>query len=155
MDVDSSGSMQMGADGVIALDFNMLSNRADRVRLRQGVRRLLDLLESGVLSHVVSDVFVDDQGSGIDTIPRGESPADDDALDDWMRAHLDSYVHAACSCRLDAAVGAGGVLRGWQGINVIDASVLPTMPRANTMVPTLMLAESLVGDLLVLLNNMA
>lgn len=153
MDVESSGSIRLDGNDEPIINFDMLSSRADRVRLRQGVRRVLAMLDSGALEEVSSGIFVDEHGSSVDTIPRGESASDDDALDEWMSEHLGPYVHAACSCRLDAAVGHGGVLRGWQGINIIDASVLPIMPRANTQLPTMMLAETLVGDLLVLLNN--
>ncbi len=156
MDVESRGSVKVDSNGEPVVRFNMLSERADRVRLRHGVRRLVQLLVDGVFEDLVSDIYTDAEGAGLGSVPVSRTSlfdlsTDDDALDDWMHQHLGDYVHAACSCQLDTAVGNGGTVRGWQGISVIDASVMPKLPRANTQVPTLMLAESLATQLLVLL----
>lgn len=159
MAVESSGSVTVDSNGDPVVNFNMLSERADRVRLRYGVRRVIELLETDVFADVVASVAVDEHGFGLDSVPLGASlfpdGGADDMLDDWMREHLGAYVHAGCSCAVGGAVGNAGVVRGWQGVSVIDASALPIMPRANTQLPTLMLAETLAGQLLVLINSQA
>ena len=42
-----------------------------------------------------------------------------------------------------AVVDHAGHVHGISGLTVADASVMPTIPRANTNVPTLMIAEKL------------
>ena len=55
--------------------------------------------------------------------------------------------HPVGSCRMGrvddalAVTGPSGRVHGLGGLRVCDASVMPTIPRANTMVPTIMLAE--------------
>ena len=52
----------------------------------------------------------------------------------------------AASDPLAVTDGAGRV-RGVEGLRVCDASLMPTIPRANTNVPTLMMAER-IADLI-------
>ncbi len=158
MDVESRGSVTVDGNGQPVVRFNMLDCSADRARLRQGLRRLVELLEAGVLDGQVAEIYTDDSGGGLGSVPSVRSSlfdldARDEELDGWMREHLGDYVHAAGTCALDLAVGNGGVVRGWQGVSVIDASVMPKLPRSNTQLPTLMLAESLVSQLQVHLNS--
>ena len=43
----------------------------------------------------------------------------------------------------DAVVDTEGRVRGIAGLRVIDASIMPTAPRGNTNIPTLMVAEKI------------
>ena len=62
-----------------------------------------------------------------------------------MRAKGGTVFHAIGSCRM----GADGMavvddrlrIHGLRGIRVADASIMPTMPSANTNAATLMIAE--------------
>ncbi|MBF6065984.1 hypothetical protein IU500_32905 [Nocardia terpenica] len=64
-----------------------------------------------------------------------------------IRAETVSYQHPVGTCRMGpdddpAAVTDGrGAVRGIDGLHVVDASTMPTIPRANTNLSTLMLAE--------------
>jgi choline dehydrogenase len=44
-----------------------------------------------------------------------------------------------------AVVDRTGNVHGLDGLAVIDASIMPTIPAANTNLPTMMLAEHLAG----------
>jgi 5-(hydroxymethyl)furfural/furfural oxidase len=43
----------------------------------------------------------------------------------------------------DAVVDPEGRVRGIAGLRVIDASIMPTAPRGNTNIPTIMVAEKI------------
>jgi choline dehydrogenase len=64
-----------------------------------------------------------------------------------------SYHHPVGTCRMgpatdpDAVVDAGGRMYGVDGLVVADASIMPGIPRANTHLPTMMLAERIAGCL--------
>jgi choline dehydrogenase len=65
----------------------------------------------------------------------------------WVRGHGGGYWHPVGTCRMGpagdpgAVVDALGRLHGIEGVVVADASIFPTIPRANTNLPTLGAAE--------------
>ena len=75
--------------------------------------------------------------------------ADDDALDQFVIANATGTWHATCSCRMGgdddpmAVTDNEGRVRGVQGLRVVDASIFPTVPCANTNAPTIMSAEKI------------
>jgi 5-(hydroxymethyl)furfural/furfural oxidase len=42
---------------------------------------------------------------------------------------------------------AAGRVHGIAGLRVIDASIMPTVPRGNTNIPTIMLAEKIAAEI--------
>ena len=74
---------------------------------------------------------------------------DDDALAEHIRQNVAGMFHVAGTCRMgastdrDAVVDRTGRVRGFEGLRVVDASIMPTVPRANTNIPTIMLAEKI------------
>jgi 5-(hydroxymethyl)furfural/furfural oxidase len=74
---------------------------------------------------------------------------DDEALEDFIRKTAIAVGHAACTCRMGAgddpmAVTDGqGRVRGVAGLRVVDASLFPVLPCADTNFPTLMTAEKI------------
>ena len=75
--------------------------------------------------------------------------ADDLLLDDFLRANVHGVWHASGTCRMGAAddpeavVDPEGRVYGMTGLRVVDASVMPCVPRANTNFPTIMVAEKM------------
>ena len=74
---------------------------------------------------------------------------DDDALAEHIRQNVAGMFHVAGTCRMgaaddrDAVVDNAGRVRGFDGLRVVDASIMPTVPRANTNIPTIMVAEKI------------
>jgi 5-(hydroxymethyl)furfural/furfural oxidase len=74
---------------------------------------------------------------------------DDDALAEHIRQNVAGMFHVAGTCRMgattdrDAVVDRAGRVRGFDGLRVVDASIMPTVPRANTNIPTIMIAEKI------------
>ena len=74
---------------------------------------------------------------------------DDDALEAFVRKAAIGVWHASCSCRMGrpedpmTVVDTQGRVKGIQGLRVVDASIFPVVPCANTNFPTLMAAEKI------------
>lgn len=72
---------------------------------------------------------------------------DDDAIADWIKSSVWSGWHVSGTCRMGRDGDPGAVLdarcrvRGVHGLRVIDASVMPTIIRANTNITTIAIAE--------------
>jgi 5-(hydroxymethyl)furfural/furfural oxidase len=78
-----------------------------------------------------------------------EVMGDDEAMEAFVRKAAIGVWHASCSCRMGApddpmaVVDTQGRVRGLQGLRVVDASIFPVVPCANTNFPTLMAAEKI------------
>ena len=74
---------------------------------------------------------------------------DDSALEAFVRKSTIGVWHASCSCRMGraddpmAVVDHVGRVKGVQGLRVVDASIFPVVPCANTNFPVLMSAEKI------------
>ncbi|WP_394195377.1 GMC family oxidoreductase [Microbacterium foliorum] len=69
----------------------------------------------------------------------------DDGIDDWVRRTAITYHHQVGTCRMgsdaEAVVDPLLRVRGLEGLSVIDASVIPTVPTGNTNAPAAMIGE--------------
>ena len=79
---------------------------------------------------------------------------DDAALEAFVKKAAIGVWHASCTCRMGRAedpmsvVDTQGRVKGVQGLRVVDASVFPIVPCANTNFPTLMTAEKIADAVL-------
>jgi 5-(hydroxymethyl)furfural/furfural oxidase len=95
------------------------------------------------LRHYVIDNFVV-EGFTFDQVMN-----DDEALEAFVRKATIGVWHASCSCRMGreddplTVVDTKGRVKGVQGLRVVDASIFPVVPCANTNFPTLMTAEKI------------
>jgi 5-(hydroxymethyl)furfural/furfural oxidase len=95
------------------------------------------------LRHYMIDNFV------VEGFTFGQVMSDDEALEAFVRKAAIGVWHASCSCRMGApddpmaVVDSQGRVKGVQGLRVVDASIFPVVPCANTNFPTLMAAEKI------------
>jgi 5-(hydroxymethyl)furfural/furfural oxidase len=79
---------------------------------------------------------------------------DREALLEFVRREVSGVYHPVGTCRMgqpddpDAVVDPDGRVIGVQGLRVVDASIMPTIPRGNTNIPTIMVAEKLSDHIL-------
>jgi 5-(hydroxymethyl)furfural/furfural oxidase len=78
---------------------------------------------------------------------------DDAALAEHIRQNVAGTFHPVGTCRMgaardpDAVTDPSGCVHGVGGLRVIDASIMPTPPRGNTNIPTIMVAEKLAAEM--------
>jgi choline dehydrogenase len=123
------------------IDPGYLSDVGDLSALAIGVRTARDYGTAAPLSKVCAEELA--PGDGAHT---------DHELRDYIRANIASTYHPVGTCAMGGDVGrsASGYnsvvdpllrVRGVDGLRVVDASVMPTLPRGNTNAPTIAIAE--------------
>lgn len=130
-----SGTVTVDAGGSPRVDFRLLDDERDVHALVAGVNLALDVLGRDPFTAVVDDVFIDDQGTTADVL------STDDAIIEWLRQRCGDYVHASSTCAMGTVVDERGSVLGYRGLSVCDASIFPSIPDANTHLPTTMVAE--------------
>lgn len=77
-----------------------------------------------------------------------------EALATHIRHNSSHYYHPAGSCKMGpasdpmAVVDAEGRVHGLGGLRVADASIMPTVPRANTNIPAVVVGERIAAGML-------
>jgi 5-(hydroxymethyl)furfural/furfural oxidase len=123
------------------IDFRLLSDPRDLERMRIVAREMLAVLTHPAIRSLATAVTLDEAG----TTP--EDLADAAALDAWLRATVRDYVHATGTCKMGAPDDPKAVVDprcrfiGVENLSVVDASIMPAIPRANTHLTAVMIAE--------------
>jgi choline dehydrogenase len=115
------------------IDAAYYDDGADLDAMLAGMKRLWDICGQGPLArHVVRPWRLPDD------------PSDDDLVE-YMRLWTQTLYHPVATCAMgsgeDAVVDPELRVRGVEGLRVVDASVMPAVPRGNTNAPTVMIAE--------------
>ncbi len=123
------------------VDFRMLTDERDLVRMRDGVRRMFELARHSEIATITARVQMDEAGRSLD------DAWDERQIDEWLQARCSDYYHAVGTCRMgpvddpQSVVDPDGRVMGVEGLRVVDASIMPEVPRANTNLTTVMIAE--------------
>ena len=64
-----------------------------------------------------------------------------------VRGAARGFFHPVGTCAIGCVVDGNGAVYGLDGLFVADASIMPTIPRANTNLSTLALAERLAAGI--------
>jgi choline dehydrogenase-like flavoprotein len=108
---------------------NFLTTEEDRRSLIEGVRIALDIASQPALKAVEREPF---------SVPA--STSDEDILA-WAQVAGQSVYHPTSTCAMGDVVDPELRVYGIDGLRVADASVMPTITRANTNAATIMIAE--------------
>ena len=105
----------------------------DLDRMVEGLQRVRELGHVGAIKEL---------SGGVELGPGTELD-----LRSWVRRETWTYHHPVGTCAMGVDPPAGAVVdpacrvHGVAGLRVVDASVMPDIPSANTHVPTIMVAE--------------
>ncbi len=112
------------------IDPGYLTHPADLAAMREGVGASYELAASAAFKVYGTTV--------------GELPN----VDALIRSRLDTCYHPAGACSIGTVVDQELRVRGVRGLRVVDASVMPMLPRGNTHTPVVMVAERAAAMLL-------
>jgi choline dehydrogenase len=136
---ESRGSVRLAStdpEAAPVIDPAYLESAADRALVVEGVRRTLELCESPIMRALI----------GPASFPTSTDHA---SLLQSVRTSLISINHPVGTCRAggdDAAVVDPALrVHGITGLRVVDASIMPTIPRGNTHAPCVMIGEHAAG----------
>jgi choline dehydrogenase-like flavoprotein len=108
---------------------NFLATEEDRESVVAGVRLALEVAAQPALQAVERAPF---------SVPASDSDAD---IMEWVVRNAQPVYHPTSTCAIGAVVDPELRVYGAEGLRVVDASVMPTVTRANTHAPTMMIAE--------------
>jgi choline dehydrogenase len=123
---------------------NMLDSASDLARMRDGVRRLIEIAR-----HPATRAVGEVGGVGLDL----STDPSDAAIDAWTLATAGDAQHATSTCRMGDPSAPTSVVDpecrvlGVDALRVIDASIMPAVVRANTHLTTVMIAERMADQL--------
>ena len=126
------------------VQFNMLSDRRDLDRMYEGIHRLLEIGEHPSVADIGDTVGVSGEIARLRDLPPP------DRFEKWVLEHVSTIGHACGSCRMGADDDTRSVVDsecrviGTEGLRIVDASVIPAVPRANNHLTCVMLAEHMV-----------
>lgn len=114
------------------IEHNLLTDERDLVRMHDAVDRATDVINHPSFSAVVTD--------------RAEIPAKEE-----LPGIVRDALHMCSTCRMGSPDDVSTVVDpdcrvlGVDGLRVIDASIMPTAPRANLHLSVVMIAEHMAG----------
>ena len=122
-----------------SMHYNYLAEPFDRSRMRDGVRLAMELSEQPEIAAYLGERLS----------PTGADLAGDAALDNWLLREVTTYSHISCTCRMGpgndplAVTNQVGLVRGLEGLRIVDASIMPDLVRAPINPAVIMLAEKI------------
>jgi choline dehydrogenase len=108
---------------------NFLTTEEDRQSMLIGMRMALEIAEQPVLKAIERAPF---------SVPSSDSDAD---LMAFIKRVAQSVYHPTSTCAMGSVVDSSLRVYGFEGLRVVDASVMPGVTRGNTNAPVIMIAE--------------
>jgi len=118
------------------IQFNYMSEPDDWTEMRACVRLTREIFAQGAF----------DPYRGREIQPGG-AIVSDEAIDAFVRDHVESAYHPSCTCKMGApgdpmaVVDAQTRVIGVEGLRVADSSIMPSITSGNLNAPTIMIGE--------------
>jgi choline dehydrogenase len=129
---ESRGSVRLGSNDPTAqpiIHNNFYQAGADLERMTDAVRLMQEICGQPALAGYCTEPF---------TTPANSS---EEALRAHIAATTFEVYHPVGTCAIGSVVNPELQVMGTEGLRVVDASVMPTVPRGNTNAPTIAIAE--------------
>ena len=129
---ESRGSVRLASNDPTAkpiIRHNYYAAEADMQAQIAGMRMLLDIVRRPALRPYCAEPFL---------APDGES---DEALRAFVARNTVTVYHPVGTCAIGSVVDPELRVMGLDALRVVDASVMPMVPRGNTNAPTIAIAE--------------
>jgi choline dehydrogenase len=136
MKPDSRGTVRLTSPdprAPLAIDHGFLTDERDVAVLVDGVEALRAMAASDAVRPYAA---------------REERPGADVDPERHIRDAVRGFFHPVGTCAIGSVVDGDGGVYGVSGLSVADASVMPTIPRANTNLSTIAVAERLAERML-------
>ena len=117
------------ADSKPTVRCNFLTTEEDRASVLAGVRIALEIAAQAPLTAIAREPL---------SVPASDSEKD---VFEWVERASQTVYHPTSTCAMGAVVDPELRVYGIEGLRVVDASVMPTITRANTNAATIMIAE--------------
>jgi choline dehydrogenase len=108
---------------------NFLTTEEDRQCVIGGTRKALEIADQEPLRKAMRKPY---------SVPAGDSDAE---ILDWVRRAGHTVYHPTSTCAIGSVVDPELRVYGVEGLRVADASVMPTITRANTNAASIMIGE--------------
>jgi choline dehydrogenase len=129
---ESRGSVTLASNDPTAkpvIRHNYYAAQRDMQVQMEGMRLLLEITRQPALTQFCAAPF---------NVPADET---DDALRDHIARNTTTLYHPVGTCAMGGVVDSELRVNGVEGLRVVDASVMPMVPRGNTNAPTIAVAE--------------
>ncbi len=119
----------------------MLSDERDTVRMREGIRELVALARRNETASILGGSVERENADLFAALD------DDGRLDDYLLRTVGDAQHGTSTCRMgdpdspDTVVDPECRVLGLDGVRVVDASIFPSVTRANTNLTAIMTGE--------------
>jgi choline dehydrogenase len=108
---------------------NYMATEEDRRSFIDGVRRSMEIAQQNPLQDITRKPYL---------VPSSSSDAD---IWEHVKCNTRTTYHPTSTCAIGKVVDPSLRVLGFEGLRVVDASVMPSIMRGNTNVPTIMIAE--------------
>lgn len=119
------------------IELNFFDDEFDRARMREGMRIAWEIAQAPEIAELYERIELLDQAL----------MDDDEALDEYIWTTASEIFHPVGTAKMgpasdpEAVVDSHGRVHGIEGLRVVDASIMPNIPRANTNLTCIMIGE--------------